>query len=296
MNLDWEDVRAFVAIARAGSLTQAVWSTGLSQPTLSRKLRNLEVTLGGDLFDRLPNQMVLTSLGKHLVEIGAGMETAAANIARTAHSVLQQHRVPLRVSATMSISLFLSEKLSGLVEAARCHGCEIDIEPTRTALRMAHHQADIAVRLRRVPDEGPMRVRRIGRIAFTMYQSAAAEVTALPVIGLSYNRPPPHPGWVDDFAESRGLLVTARLGEYFLRLEAIRAGAGMSLLPCFVGDRDPLLRRVCDPPEELGEDAFLLLHNQAAATAGVKAVGERIAELFRAEAPLLAGQTIQPPA
>ena len=253
--------------------------------------------MGGDLFDRLPNQMVLTALGTELVELGANMEAAANDIRRTAQMVLQQQKRPLRISATMSISQFLSEHLAGLSTIASLHGHEIDIEPTRTVLSLAHHQADIAVRLRSVPDEGLMRVRKIGRIAFAMYRAAEVEeATRLPVIGLSHNRPPPHPGWVDGFALSRGLPIAARLGEFFLRHEAIRAGAGVSLLPCFIGDRDRLLRRIGEPPEELSEDAFLLLHNQAAASAAAKAVADGIADIFRSEAALLSGQTVQPPA
>ena len=84
MNLDWEDIRAFVAIVRAGSLTLAAGTTGLSQPTLSRRLKSLEGAVGGVLFERLPNQMVLTSLGQRIAELGFTMELSAANLEREA--------------------------------------------------------------------------------------------------------------------------------------------------------------------------------------------------------------------
>ena len=73
-------------------------------------------------------------------------------------------------------------------------------------------------------------------------------------------------------------------------------GLGVSLLPCFVGDIDHRLQRLTDPIEELAEDAFLLLHNQAAASTGARAVAVAITEVFRLNAALLSGQTIQPPA
>ncbi len=297
LNLDWEDIRAFVAIVRAGSLSQAVASTALSQPTLGRRLRSLEEVIGGPLFERLPNQMVLTPLGRQLAEHGFAMEATAQDLKRSAARSRECQHQPLRISATMSISLFLTEHLAVLSSEALRHGLELDIEPSRVPLNLAYHQADIAIRLRGVPEDGLMRVRRIGKVAFAMYQRAGLEEDgAKYVIALSANRPPPHPVWVDAYAERSGLTIVARLGEFFQRHEAISAGLGQSLLPCFIGDSDPRLRRSCEPPAELAEVAFLLLHNQAAASPGARAVAERIADLFHAHRALFAGQTVQPPA
>lgn len=297
MNPDWEDIRVFVAVIRAGSLSQAVRSTGLSQPTLSRRLKSLEDSIGGSLFERLPNQMVPTKLGEQLASFGFAMEVSAESLQRTAGTARKCQRQPVRISATMSISLFLARHLESLSAQALVHDCEIDIEPSRLLLNLAYHQADIAIRLRQVPEDGLMRVRKIGSVAFTMYRAAHADpVRAACVIALSGNRPPPHPAWVDAYAARLGLPVVARLGEFFQRHEAIAAGLGQSLLPCFIGDIDPRLIRCCDPPDELSEDAYLLLHNQAAGSIGAKAIAEEIAGLFRAKAGLLAGQTVQPPA
>lgn len=296
MDLDWEDIRAFVAIVRAGSLNQAVSVTGLSQPTLSRRLKSLETAVGGALFERLPNQMMLTALGRVVAEHGMAMECSAGNLTRSV-SVALERLLPLRISATMSVSLFLTSHLAPLSAEAMAHGREVDIEPSRAVLNLALHQADIAIRLRNIPEDGLLRVRKIGKVAFAMYVRAdAPPETARKVIALSGNRPPPHPAWVDAYAERRGLAVVARLGEFFQRHEAIAAGLGQSLLPCFIGDRDPRLCRTCDPAPELEEEAYLLLHNQAAASPGAKAVSDCIADLFHSERALLAGQTVQPPA
>lgn len=297
MNLDWDDIRVFVAVARSGSLTQAVNVTGLSQPTLSRKLKSLEDALGGMLFERLPNQMQLTPFGRRLAELGSEMEISAANFQRHAVAALREERQPVRVSSTLSVAEFLSRNLKPIVAAALSHGCEFDLTPSRTNMNVAHHQVDMAIRLRQVPEDGLMKVRRIGRVGFAMYECAARDLAAdNAVIGLSDNRPPPHPGWVDAYARNHGLPIVARLGEFYMRQEAIAAGQGVSLLPCFVGDVDPRIRRCSEPIEELAEDAYLLLHNQAATSAGIQAVAEAITVVFRSNAGLLTGQTIQPPA
>lgn len=297
MTLDWDDVRVFVAVARAGSLMQAVKITGLSQPTLSRRLKCLEDTLGATLFDRLPNQMQLTGLGRRLAELATEMEIAAVNFRRGATVALADLRQPLRISATYSICEFLSKNLDPIAKAALSNGYEVDLVPSRVNANIAHHEVDIAVRLRQFPHDGLMKVRRIGRVGFAMYGPAEHDSGAVRgVIGLSDNRPPPHPGWVDGYALRHGLPIIARLGEYYMRQEAIAAGLGVSLLPCFVGDIDRRLQRLSEPVEELAEDAFLLLHNQAAASTATRDVAAAIGELFRLNAALLAGQTIQPPA
>src|ERR1700749_3787931 len=59
-NLDWDDVRVFLAVARHGSLRAAGRALGLSQPTIGRRLATFETTFGGPTpFDRLPEGLRL---------------------------------------------------------------------------------------------------------------------------------------------------------------------------------------------------------------------------------------------
>ncbi|MGH7092388.1 MAG: helix-turn-helix domain-containing protein, partial [Stellaceae bacterium] len=52
-NMDWDDVRVFLAVARFGSLRAAGRALGLSQPTIGRRLAAFEAAFGGPtLFDR----------------------------------------------------------------------------------------------------------------------------------------------------------------------------------------------------------------------------------------------------
>ena len=300
MNMDWDSIRLFVTIADAGSLTQAARLTGLSQPTVSRKLKSLEDSLGGALFERLPSRLILTRLGEETIELGRAMEAAAGDFQRKAQLAAQELRQPIRISATMSVSLFLVEHGEELALAAAQHGGEIHIEPSRAPLNLAFRQADLAIRLRQIPDGGLVRVRKIETISFSMYAAAHRQphdAEPRSVIGLTGNRPPPQPGWVDGYARSKGLPVTMRLGEFFLRHEAARMALGAALLPCFIGDRDASLRRLCEPPAELDEDVFLMAHREMVSLPPVKAVADRIAGIFKQNAALLTGssQLTQPP-
>jgi DNA-binding transcriptional LysR family regulator len=77
-------LRDFVAIARAESVRSAARNLGLTQPALTRSLRELELEIGGVLCERHARGIVLTPLGERflvraqasLEELRRGMEEA----------------------------------------------------------------------------------------------------------------------------------------------------------------------------------------------------------------------------
>ena len=74
----------------------------------------------------------------------------------------------------------------------------------------------------------------------------------------------------------------------------MREGAGAFLLPCFLGDADPALVRLLDPPPELAEDVHLLLHERDRRTRRVRVVVDALYRLFRDEAGALGGVGQEP--
>ncbi|PWC36340.1 LysR family transcriptional regulator [Azospirillum sp. TSO35-2] len=291
-DLDWEDIRAFLATARCGSLTGAAQRLRLSPPTLGRRLKRLEDRLGGPLFDRLPNRLELTALGRSVLDSAAAMGDAAAAFARQADRLATTAQ-PVRVTATTSVSAFLTLHLPTLLADT---GADLTILSTRNALNLAQREADIALRMDRVPAEGDLVTRRLARFGFTLY--AVRDLRAdwsgrwdgAPVVGLpETRRRPSQSGWVDDMARERGARVVARLSELPMRLDAVRRGLGTTLLPCVLGDAESTLVRVVDPPAALTEDVHLLVHRDRRDAPAVAAVVEALVRLFRRHADALAG-------
>ncbi|SNB76998.1 transcriptional regulator, LysR family [Arboricoccus pini] len=60
-------LKIFWTVANSPSLTKAAKQLGLSQPSLSQQVAKLEQSLGGKLFDRVNNQLILTDAGRYLV-------------------------------------------------------------------------------------------------------------------------------------------------------------------------------------------------------------------------------------
>lgn len=78
-------LRVFWTVANAASLTRAAKQLGLSQPSLSQQIARLEQALGGRLFDRVNNQLVLTDAGRYVLRkaeaILAGIDEVEAGFA-----------------------------------------------------------------------------------------------------------------------------------------------------------------------------------------------------------------------
>jgi len=292
---NWDDIRIFLAVARTGSLTEAGRRLGLSQPTIGRHLRSLEDLAGARLFDRLPNRLELTARGRALLQAAGGMEEGAGALLRELRQAATAGAEPVRVSATSSVSLFLTAHLQELLAES---GQGIAVGPSRDRANLARREADIALRMRRVPEEGDLAARRIGRIGFALYAARAylelrgvdgdSSLAGLDFIGLPEpERTPSQSAWFDAVA-AQGTL-RCRLGEVHLRHRAAADGLGVTLLPCFLGDADDRLLRLGGPVPELAEDIHLMLHGDLRRDAAVRAVAEALAALFRRRRHALEG-------
>ena len=164
----WDDLRIFLAVVAHGSMNSAAKALGQSQPTIARRIKVLEETLGISLFQRGPNNLDLTEAGQAVYEATAPMGDAAAIVSRTAAAYRPDPDAPVRITATASVTLFLSLHSTALHEAAS--PVEIAYIPTRQRLDLASGEADIGLRMRSLPEgTDDLVARKIGQIAFAMY-------------------------------------------------------------------------------------------------------------------------------
>lgn len=278
---EWSDLQLLFAVLKCGSLTKAAAELGVSQPTLSRHIGALEKRFGTSLFHRSAPGLEPTELARRLGEMLSPMEGLVTRVGR-AVAESREHQSTLRLTTTATISLFLAEHILEVSPAA--DGTCLDIQSTRRVTDFAMHEYDMAIRLRRLPPAGPITSRKIGNLAFAVY-SARKHLprarTGLPCVGLSDDRPPPQKQWFDAFVEERQGRTIARLGEVHLRLAAVRAGVGASLLPCLLGDRDSGLTRLTPPIPELTEEMFLLVHSDVSRRPAAREMATRIVRLFK---------------
>src|SRR5215467_7226679 len=95
--------------------------------------------------------------------------------------------------------------------------------------------------------------------------------------------------WVQQQIEKTREPVALRASSMLMHLEAIRAGTGRGVLPCYVGDGHPLLERVTAPIPEIAAEYWIIVHRDLRRSACVRAVIDWIKALFAEQRDVLAG-------
>ena len=102
MTLDWNLARAFLMTAETGSLSAAARRMGLTQPTLSRQVAELEAQLGVALYERIGKRLALTDAGRDLLEHVRAMSEAADAMMLAASGQAQAIEGRVRISAMLA--------------------------------------------------------------------------------------------------------------------------------------------------------------------------------------------------
>ncbi|MFN4143566.1 LysR family transcriptional regulator [Aestuariivirga sp.] len=289
---DWNDLQILLAVLRAGSLTRAAAESGISQPTIGRRIRALEARIKAPLFFRLSSGVEATPLALRIGKLLDPVSASIAEVTQLTEREAEGSRV-IRLTTTTTLSMLLAENLRRLTPS--CPGFALDIQASRDRADFLRKESDMALRLRRPPENGPVKGRKLGVLGFAVYGSKRSSSRKsvqepLQCIGLSDNRPPPQRQWFDNFAAERGAVITARLGEVYLRLAAVREGLGLSLLPCILGDREPALVRVTPPIAELAEDIYLLVHDDIGRLPVARDIAANLAKFIAENRKPLSGE------
>ena len=277
MDANWDDLRVFLTLAREGTLTTAAKALGVSHPTVSRRVQALEQQIGARLFERLPDRFVPTSAGEELLADTEAMEKAALSIHRRSAG-LERHGERRRAAVGRRGDGRPDRAPSAVAaRAAAPHRVRGDREP--------HARQPVAAR-GRSPDP---RAGAGARPASSRASSAASPMRSMPPREL--RRCAAHRGSSTTCRGSASTTTTATcrastgsssgstargprcaVNNWLVLHEAVGAGAGLAVLPCYLGDPDPALRRVGGVLPEVVAEQWLLVHRDLRALPRVRAV------------------------
>jgi DNA-binding transcriptional LysR family regulator len=297
MEFDWDDLRVFLAVARKETLSAAAISLRVSQPTVGRRLNNLEENLSARLFERLPTGFVPTTAGIELLPLAEEMEQTADAVLRRQATFADQVSGTVRISAYDSMAQYLVNRVPVLRK--QLPEVELEFSVAHLAANLSRREADLQIR-ECLPDSPGLISRKLGGFAYAIYGSKSY-VNEHPE-ALSEDRflMCDWVGMDDDHVYFPGQKwMRARLGQ---RLPAIRSnnaivlhdtvktGVGLGVLPCFAGDSDPVLHRLTPPIDELFSTFYLLVHDDLRRVPAVRAVMDALVELFQKEEAVLSGE------
>ena len=264
MNLRWDDLKLFLAVHEHGSLSGAARALKLGQPTLSRRIGELEASVGEALFERQSQGARLTAAGLKLLPAAQSM-AEWANEAEL--SVKKQTWLPegkVRIAAPPGIAY---EVVAPLASKIRKQHPQIQIEVLSgvEVLNLGRGEADISLRTERPTDADLVCVDEISSLMRVYASKAYAK------------KLPKNPGFADlDWIcwaspydelqinrELRAVIPNFKPAftsdDYIVQFAACRAGMGAMILPQIL-QQHAGLQRLQELDIDLGPDAVGYLY------------------------------------
>ena len=291
--MSWEDHRFFLAIARAGTLTAAAAMLSVSQPTVSRRLEAIERNLGARLFRRTRKGYELTAGGAELFDTVARVEEVLLEAGRGVFGRDQSVSGPIRFTSTETfINGYLGRHVWEFLRENS--GVEMQLICTDSTLSLGRGEADLAIRFIENPPE-TLIGRRLGTVAYAIYAAAG------PAGDRFLRGERSRWEWVGMHTEAFNRIVfgtfspSSRLKHRVDSVSAmcamVRAGLGVSILPCYIADPDPGLRRI-DPNPLIDSrfDMWVLYHSNARRTRRLRMFAEFLTKVIRSDIGLFEGR------
>lgn len=288
--LDWNALKAFLAAAREGSFSQAAKYIGVTQPTLSRQIYNLESALNVTLFERLSTGLVLTEAGQHLLDYTAPMGTAAQQVSLAVSGLSSNLEGEVSLSVSEIDALF---RLPSLVAFLREHAptIQLTIHVKNQVSDLKRRDADIAVRsfqpteqdliARRLVDEPiwfyglpetvtrygtPAHPNDLGSVEIIGFERDGELIRRLNILGWS-------------LADHHFPIVTSFQG---LQWELVKKGLGLGLFPQSIGDKEPQFVRAFEhfgPPVTV--PLWLVTHRELHTNPRIRKIFDLITQWFQ---------------
>ena len=296
-SFDWDDLRIFLGIYRQGNLSSAARELKISQPTVGRRLANLESSLSARLFDRLPDGLIPTAAGEELVDMAEQMEKAANSVVRRQPSLADTIQGSVRISVYEPVSVFIIDHLQFIRH--QLPEVEIEISVAHLDANLSRREADLQIRECR-PENPGLVSRRLGKLSHAIYasrhyveQNPAALTEARYGVCDWIGMDDEHlyfagQRWLRD--KLNGRLPTLRCNNGIVMYDAVCRHAGLAILPCFHGDSNPDLIRVDPPLAKATVTHYLLVHQDLRNLPVVRAMMNVIIELYESRCNALVGK------
>jgi DNA-binding transcriptional LysR family regulator len=245
--LDWDDLRYFLRAMRAKTLAGAARSLGVEHTTVGRRLSALERSLGAALVMRGPDGLQLTPLGEKLGPLVEEVERAVAAV----HDVVDTRGASVRLAVPSGFTGIFAVALAQPRRERLPFSLAILSGPRPVDLKKG--EADLAIRVGPLTDQDLV-ASRLCDSGFSLYAAEAYlagcrtpidpnDLSGHDVIGFDANLSAAPPAkWL--LAHAAKAVTVLRSSQMTDVLTAALGGIGLAVLPCFLGDVEPGLRRV----------------------------------------------------
>ncbi|MBE9077803.1 LysR family transcriptional regulator [Romeria aff. gracilis LEGE 07310] len=290
---NWHDFKIFLALAREGSARAAAEKLSVHHSTISRRIEALEIEYGVKLFDRLPSGYAITAVGTELMASAVQIEDEVNGIER--QLLGKDSRLTGEIRVTLPDAFANNLLMPDIVAFMEQYpGIEAALIVSYELFDLTRREADVAIRVTKNPPDH--------LVGYKAARYACANYASLDYLE---NHDPQHqpketrwigwgdcvsyPDWVKK-SEFPTVPTRGRMNNATVQLAAVKAGLGMSRIPCFMGDVEPDLRRVPPGKAELCHDVWILTHKDLRSAKRIQVFMEFMGNVFRRKQDLLEGR------
>ena len=277
---DWNDLKAFLAVARGGSTLAASKALGVNQTTVARRIESLEHDLGFKLFERGQTGSRLTEAGEVLMPDAEMVERAAIRFSNQAAGQLRGAEGALRLTTNELVAN--SMVIPALPEFRRAHpNVQVDLVIADRSVDIANGEADLAIRTSRALAESDLVARKICDHNMALYCSR--EYAARRGVPASHGELKDHdlidvtvdmgemPAATWMMRHAGGRQPITRSNSMGSLMHAVKAGLGIGALPTTIGDLDHDLVRCSEVIEEARVSSWIVTRRELKDTPRVRA-------------------------
>lgn len=281
--MDWDNVRAFLVVARQGQFLGASRALRVNQATVARRITALEASLQATLFERSTTGVNLTEAGRRLLAHAERMESEMLQ----AEADLRQQDIhlsgPVRIGAPDGFTTyFLVPVMAALLE--RHPGIDIQLVPMPLTVSLARREVDIAITLDE-PEAGRVVARKLTDYSLGIFgERGYLDRMGRPetVEDLARHR---LIGYVETYAFSSALNYVEDLfggnrtafecASAVGQVEAVKSGLGLGVLHHFIAADMPDVEPVL-PERRAKRSYWLVIHEDVRALGRIRAVVDHI--------------------
>lgn len=283
--LNWNDIQDFLTVARAGRLARAGAAIGVDATTIGRHVRRLERKLGQILFEQTRDGHVLTPAGEELLIQAETMEQAASRIADTPNDGTSLAGL-LRISVSEGFGTwYAARRIAGF--ASLHPELVVDLVASSGFLNPSRRETDVAIMLDR-PTTGPLVSVKLTDYELGIYATRDyLERNGTPIDAARLGAPHRLIGYVPELLYapqlnyldeiSPGLEATLRSTSINAQYRLVTAGAGIGVLPYFIGRGDPALVRIL-PERRVVRSFWMVTHRDTRELRRVRAFQSWLAD------------------
>jgi DNA-binding transcriptional LysR family regulator len=281
--MQWDDIRYFLALKRAGNLSAAARELNIRHTTVSRRVEALEHALGVKLFDRLPRGWVPTEEGEALWPQAVEMERQALGLSRSALGQSGETGSVRVAAPPVLLSHFLIARLGSWAD--QHPGVRVHLISASGATNLMDGEAELVLRIGLPIHQNDLLKRSLGQVGYGLYgtcDQVELRESERRYVGFDESMSgSSQTRWLKEAAQEGPLSLLSN--DLEVLYQAARFGWGLAVLPHFLARQAPEL--TCANPEERWRRPLsLLTHPDVRRAPRVQRLTEHLEQLFRSAA------------